>query len=221
MRGFVSAWVGLAALVCSLGGCDPSSSDTGATDTTGPIGTTEASSGPTTMDSVDGSGSSGANADCPIAGMMGGEPGQIVPAVIASRCDGTTVSLPELVCGHPLTLVDIGGASFDICVEATEQYATAPEYDDLQARGLQIVQIFALDDQNNIPSSTFCSEYAAEHGVDFEFLIDQIGATHSLAPFYPFNLVVDAQGQVVHQWTDPIPEDKVEILGALLDAAAR
>ena len=70
-----------------------------------------------------------------------------------------------------------------------------------------------------IPTVTFCEEYSRMHSVDFEFLIDQIGATHTIAPAYPYNLVIDAEGRVVHEWEFPLPEDKLEILTDLLDAA--
>ncbi|MEM9462509.1 MAG: hypothetical protein AAGF11_50640 [Myxococcota bacterium] len=165
------------------------------------------------------SSSSGSASGCPSPGEPGGQPGQIVPELIVSRCDGSSVSLHDLVCGHPLTLIDIGGAAFDICVDATIAYASDPAYDDLQARGLQIVQIFALDDENQIPTGAFCTEYVRTHAIDFEFAIDQLGATHQLAPVYPFNLVVDAQGTVIHMWEGSVPEDKIAILDSLLEGS--
>ncbi len=187
--------------------------------TDGTTGSSETTASTVTgAESLDGS-SSGAAGGCPAAGPMGGEPGQIVPSLLATQCDGTSITLDELYCGHPVTLVDIGGAGFDICVESTIEYATSPEYDDLQARGLQIVQIFALDDTNSVPTTDFCEEYSQMHSVDFEFLIDQIGATHTIAPMYPFIMVLDAEGRVLHQWDYPLPEDRVEILDGLLDAA--
>lgn len=194
----------------------PPAATTGGEPETGESGSADSS--PTGTLSLDSS-SSGSASGCPGPGELGGQLGQIVPDLVVSRCDGSSVSVHELVCGHPLTLIDIGGAAFEICVEATVEYASDPAYDELQARGLQIVQIFALDDENQIPTGAFCAEYVRTHAIDFEFTIDQLGATHQLAPFYPFNLVVDAEGTVLHRWEGRVPEDKIEILDSLLEGS--
>ncbi len=153
---------------------------------------------------------------CPADGPEGTVPGQILANVQVQPCEGELVGLRDLACGHKLTLIDIGAAAFQACVDATDLYATDPEYDALQDQGLHIVQVFLQDYQGLLPTKSFCSDYAAEHLVDFEFLIDQIGATDDIAPVHPFNVVLDQEARVVHVWIEDIPENRAEILGELL-----
>lgn len=157
---------------------------------------------------------------CPAGGEEGTWPGDVLPQMEVSRCDGTTVALSSIACGHPLTLLDIGAAAFPACVKATDRYATAADFDALQARGLHIVQVFTLDSGGSPASKSFCEAYVAEHAIDFEFLIDPLGRTDDIAPVHPFQLVLDVQGRVVHHWEVVIPPDQVETLGALLDGGA-
>lgn len=153
---------------------------------------------------------------CPAAGPAGAEPGDIVYDALVRRCDGTEVSLHELICGPTLTLLDLGGAAFAECVAATDEYATDPAYDALQARGLQIVQVFVADEDLDPPTSLFCREYSEAHAVDFEFHVDPLRNTSALAEQYPFNVVIDSEGRIIHRWALDIPDDKLDILSALL-----
>ncbi len=94
---------------------------------------------------------------CPADGAEGTGPGDILVDVEIKQCDGSKAMLRSLVCGHSLTLIDVGAAAFAMCVEATDDYATGAEFDALQAEGLQIVQVFVGDEQLMLPTNKFCS----------------------------------------------------------------
>lgn len=162
------------------------------------------------------SSASDTGASCPGMGDVGVAQGQIIVDISVRRCDGSDVSLYELACGQKLTLIDIGGAGFADCVQATDEYATSPEYDELQAQGLQIVQIFDSDTMLQLPTLRFCQEYSEAHQVDFEFLIDQLGAVKDLAPLHPVNILLDGDARILHFWIGDIPDTKLEIIRGLL-----
>lgn len=172
--------------------------------------------GSTGPSATDGGFTSGPAVICPGPGPAGNSPGDVIPAIDVIRCDGTQVSLQELTCGHPITLLDLGSAAFQECVDATDAYASSPAYTELKAQGLQIVQTFTQDNAGQLPTRSFCESYSEEHGIDFAFTIDQLGATTELTVTGPFNLVLDAEARILHQWDGEIPEDKIEILAELL-----
>jgi len=147
------------------------------------------------------------------------EVGMLMPSIEVRRCDGTIVDLRELVCGQPLTLLDIGSAAFGACIEATRTYASDARYDALQAAGLEIVQVFTTDPEFQPASGAFCERYRDRHEVDFEFLVDPTFQTDVFALPHPLNVVLDARGVIVRVWNGSLPEDRADTLEALLDTA--
>ncbi len=134
------------------------------------------------------------------------------------RCDGEWVQLRDLACGHPVTLIDIGVGVDKHCVEATALYATDPKWDELQARGLEIVQVFLTDEDNDVPTTGWCVEYSEHHEIDFTFAMDPYGNTveAGIIDLPPVNLVLDASGETVYEWYGIMPADKRQQIEALL-----
>ena len=138
-----------------------------------------------------------------------------------NRCDAPLVQLVDEVCGAPLTLIDVGGAAFAPCVEATDAYVQDAPWRALRDRGLKVIQIMTTDEAGNIPSDAFCNAYSEEHAIDFDFFIDQTQRTRDIAPTHPVNIVVDADATIVERWETDIPEDRTETLSTLLDERGR
>jgi hypothetical protein len=138
-----------------------------------------------------------------------------LPAVL--DCDGNEVRLRELACGAPLTLVDVGAASFDQCVDATIDYVNNPAWDPLVERGLQIVQVFTTDAQFQPADLDFCANYTEAHGVDFAFFVDGFAVTDVLGQLHPLNIVLDEDAVIVERWEGDLPDDRVDLLDARLE----
>lgn len=155
-------------------------------------------------------------AECEIEGPDGLKPGEIVANFDVVHCDGTVVGLRDLVACRPLTLLDVGAAAYRKCREATDEYASDPTIDLLQARGLNIVQVFLYDESFGVPTLEFCSRYSAEHKVDFDFLVDQVGDTGLFSQVAPMNMVIDPDGTILYKWVGEIPEERSQILDELL-----
>lgn len=154
--------------------------------------------------------------DCSADVAEGTEVGDRVPPFIVRQCDGAEVSLHDLVCGRPLTLIDIGSAASAGCIEATRTFVSDPDFAALRADGLQIVQIFTSDSELQRPSDSFCQRYVQRHGIDFDFLIDPPARTDAFSTHYPLNLVVDARGVILHKWSPVIPPERLDLLRAAL-----
>ncbi len=151
----------------------------------------------------------------------GSEVGQIPADADIYRCAGGKLSLRSLVCGHRLTLLDIGTGHLAECVQTTDVYSVSPDFAQMKADGLQIIQIFRQDPDGEIPTSVWCEDYVAQHGVeDYEFLMDPLLETNAIAGFMdlPLNLILDHEGRVVQRWAATIPKNKIERLQELLNA---
>lgn len=130
------------------------------------------------------------------------------------RCDGSEVILSDLTCGAQLTLLDVGGASFQSCIEATNAYVNDPDFRALRNRGLQIVQVFTTDSAFQPAELEFCENYSAEHDVDFEFLVDPLAYTDAFGTNRPLSLAVGGDAVIVERWEGVIPSTGE--IGALL-----
>lgn len=151
----------------------------------------------------------------------GAQEGQRPPDVLVRRCKGEKVSLHSLVCGHRLTLLDIGTGVEPDCVQTTDVYATSPDFAKMKAEGLNIIQVFRQDTTGDIPTTVWCEDYVEQHGVvDFEFTMDPLLVTDAIAPSFelPLNLILDSEGRVLERWSVQIPQDKIARLQALLAA---
>jgi hypothetical protein len=144
--------------------------------------------------------------------------GQVFPNVNVRRCEFEEIPLHDEICGHPLTLVDVGSAAFRPCVEATDAYVQDPELLALRSQGLHVVQVFSQDYSGQIPTTVFCNAYVEEHAIDFPFFIDPVGETEEWIEWHPFNAVLDSEGRVLEVWAGFLPEDRTARLEALLNA---
>ncbi|MFT7622178.1 MAG: hypothetical protein ACI9WU_001346 [Myxococcota bacterium] len=148
--------------------------------------------------------------------------GDLVMDVDIRRCSGETVSLRQVACGAAVTFIDVGTASMGPCVEATKAYATAPEYVALKADGLQIVQVFRDDQGGDPPTKSWCTQYAAQNEVDFEFLTDPFHQTDAFDLTFPLYIVVGPDARILDIWShalNEVPTDRVPALRSLLDQA--
>ncbi len=140
-----------------------------------------------------------------------------LPSVQIRTCDGEWHDIKSLACGHPLTLVDVGVALEPHCIEATDAYATDPEYAELKAKGLNIIQVFLITEDNGIPTKPWCQKFVEDHKIDFMFAMDPyLDTRKELAPQLPANIVLDAQGEIIYSWNGIIPDDKLAQLKELL-----
>lgn len=154
--------------------------------------------------------------DCSADIAEGTEVGDRVPPFVVRQCDGTEISLHDLVCGQPLTLIDVGSAAYPGCIEATRTFVSDPDFAALREDGLRVVQIFTSDSELQRPSDSFCQRYVRRHGIEYDFLIDPPARTDAFSPRYPLNLVVDGRGVILHKWSPAIPPERLELLRAAL-----
>lgn len=145
--------------------------------------------------------------------------GEILMDMTVRDCAGQDVSLRDFACGAVLTLIDVGTASMPPCVEATDAYATDPEYVALKAEGLRIVQVFREDESGGPATSPWCAGFSLAHSVDFTLLTDPFQETDALGLPMPVNVIVDAAARVLAVWSGELPQagGKVEQLRWLLD----
>ena len=74
---------------------------------------------------------------CPAADTPEGTAyGRVVPDMEVTQCDGTTVRLHQLLCGQKLSLLDLGAATYPLCLRATQNYVAGSDYKALKASGL-------------------------------------------------------------------------------------
>ena len=147
---------------------------------------------------------------------VGAQEGELLPPIPVTTCDGVETTLRAIACGAPLTLLDVGAATFRRCVEASDLYATDPDFAALKERGLNIVQVFTTDADFQPASPEFCRDYVAEHAIDFTFVVDPSAFTDGLSEVHPLNLVLNSAGEIVHKWVGDPPEDRLQILSDLL-----
>ena len=144
--------------------------------------------------------------------------GERLPNAPVESCEGTPIELHSTFCGESFTLVDVGAALFQQCVTATEIYASDAAFNELQDRGLKIVQIFTTD-QNGIPAdATFCEQYTSQFEIDFEFLIDPFANTDAFGPIHPLAFLLNSQGVILRKWEGNSVAELPEEVSALMEA---
>ena len=171
---------------------------------------------PDTVETADTAQAADTTTPCPGEGQPGVVAGDIFPNLDVRDCDGAAVSLHDVLCGHPLVLVDIGSASHATCVEATDEYVQSEDFRALRDAGLHVMQIFTGDAGGGPATSTFCQSYSEAHAIDFPFYTDPLGASSVYATVQPFNALLDAEGRVILRWEGAIPSDRVEQIGEML-----
>ncbi len=136
-------------------------------------------------------------------------------------CGRNPVRLADLMCGHPLTLIEIGAGWCQPCIEQASTLedrivsAFGPE-------GLQVISVVFQDEQGNPATSEFCREWRQGFDLSTPVLYDP-DLLSDLSLFFtdvqastPVNLLVDANFRIVFKSAGEVPTDLGDTIASLL-----
>ena len=134
------------------------------------------------------------------AGPYGTDVGDTIEDISLEDCDGTIVTLGQVLAQAPVTLLNVGAGWCQPCIDETE---TIDEeiFGAFCGRGLRVVQIMFQDEQSRAATSLFCKEWRGRYKLNFPVVYDPLFLSNryfeSVQAETPLNFLLDANGEIL------------------------
>lgn len=152
---------------------------------------------------------------------LGGEVGDFITDFHSSieTCDGTPLSLYDMISQSELTLVSIGAGWCEPCITES-QTLDADVFRAFCPRGLRVVQVLFEDEEARAATKLFCNEWKQRFALSFPVAVDPLFKTmiyfDSIQAQTPMNFLVDGDGKIVFKETGTPAFDLPDRIDALL-----
>lgn len=155
------------------------------------------------------------------SGPYGTEVGELFEDITLDDCDGNPVTFGDILGQSQLTLFNIGAGWCQPCVEESQKL-DADVFRAFCGRGLRVVQVLFQDEDAEVATKLFCSDWRQQFSLSFPVLVDPLFATgkyfQSVQSQTPINFLIDTNGEIVFKETGTPAGDLPQRIDSMLSA---